>query len=314
MKQYQNFIIYFLCLMVVGFFANFAQNEYGMVLIGFSLLFTGAILFGFAYNYIKHNLFYKIIMLLGATAYFFVLIANYTAKFEIIYLFALLYLGIVPPIILPIIIRILERKKVNKLSLLPYLEFIFLAYLCLGYFMKTMHLNGASAIFVMSSFLLIPYLIKAYRLIKLFIKNIVFSVFNYAMFYLFVSLNISAAVFGRMHWQGAKIFAYSSFVFIGLLIVSISLKKYNDTPLIKWWQGLNFINKVCLITFSITSIYWELMIHDLAPTVYSNEHPKGYEKLIEKANSITKEGIHYAERAEIYENYYDEFIEQQEAQ
>ncbi len=44
MKPIQNLIIFFLCLCVVGFFANFAQNDYGLAMIPYAMLIIGVLM------------------------------------------------------------------------------------------------------------------------------------------------------------------------------------------------------------------------------------------------------------------------------
>jgi hypothetical protein len=304
MKRIQNLIIFFLCLCVVGFFANFAQNDYGISIISISLIALGSILSVAAYRLIKHKKWQKIFFLINIILLFILIVPYEFDIHDTLFSAMLIYIMFIPTLIIPVITQIEERKLENKIPILSYYEYIFLAYLCIGYYMKISHLQGASIAFVAAFFIVIPYFTKIIKLIVIGIRDANIFDFSNAAFYLFIALIIDAAVFGRMHWKGAKYFAYISFVSYGLMVISLLIAKYKGKQFSTWWMSKSFINKTCLICFSITSIYWVLMRHDMAPMVYSNEMPKAYVQLLDNANIISKEGKEYQKRADLYEDHY----------
>lgn len=312
MKQITNLIIFLLCLCLLGFFANFAQNEYGMSLILMSLIGIYLSLNFNAYQLIKMKKWQSVAFISNFVILILLILPVHIENVESIFSICIVYFVITPTLIIPLSIQYQQRKQENKISLITYYESVFLSHVCLGYFMKGMHKAGASFVLVSAFFLIIPYLIYAFKqIIHLFKSWNITNAINICSL-IFIVTNLDAAVFARMHWKGGKILAYTSITFYGLMVLFLIINRIYGNTFLNWWKQLRFNNKLCMTCFTLTTLYWILSRNGMAPVIYSNEMPIAFEKLVENANSITDEGKEYGKRADVYETNYIEFINQQE--
>jgi len=311
MKQIQNTIIFLLCLCIIGFFANFAQNDYGLTLVGLSLLFIGFLFLLKAYILIKHLKPQRLMMIYSIGC--FIAISNFwmIIKVDAIFFIMLFSIMFIPTFIIPFYTKYKERKKEEKSIQLDYFESVFITYMCLGYYLKMNHLNGATVVLVISVFIVIPYTIRVIKLLISSIRNNRLLDFSNALVFLFIELDLAALAFRGMHWKGSKQMAYFALMCLILLIITLLIDTIKKQSIKFWWLSIKFNQKLFLIVFIVVSVRWVLSINDLAPNVYSNEHPKGFQNLLDNSNSISAEGINYGKKADVYEKFYFQFLEHQ---
>jgi hypothetical protein len=303
MKALNNFIVILLCLMIVGFFANFAQNDYGMKLVITCCGFLAASLLLKASNAIVSykkitNLFCIIILIwissvwinIGASEIFF------TA-----YIFLTLFMAF----IWPIFIYFTERKKQVKTDFISYFQFFFLGGVFLGEYLKRYNMPGAAVISSLSVLILFPIIIDFYKKGKLF--------FNSAegVFYILANLFIYTALIGfrfkLQHWPYAdNLISLSEimFVFLLALIVYFSFK----ATLIKSFKKLNFVLRIYLLVYFAVVSFYMLRKADLIPQVYSSEMPIAYYGLKEKSIGINSQARLYEKKYFQYRNDYSNFL------
>ena len=312
MKEIQKSIIFLLCICIIGFFANFAQNDYGIAIVGISLLFIGFLFLGSAYLSIKHLKFQKYLMIYSICCFLAITFLFRIIDSEALFLIIALSMLFIPTLIIPFYTKFKERKQVEKSIQLDYFESVFISYMCMGYFLKLNHRTGASMILITSVFIIIPYCIRSFKLIISSIKNNRLFDFSKALMFLFIGLDIVALTSRGMHWKGSKQLAYIALLFLILLIITLVIDMVKKKSLQHAWASIKFNQRVFLIAFLILSVRWVLSLNNLAPNVYSNEYPKGFQNLLDNTNSISVEGIEYGKKADVYEEFYLEFLKNQE--
>jgi hypothetical protein len=304
MKQIQNTIIILLCLSIIGFFANFAQNDYGMQVVAYCILIVGICLCLLAVNELQHfkkvGLFFFSLVVLPSFLSF--ISFNYVPDFAFLFIILILLVLIT---LFPLIVFKMERKKENKTNFIKYFEYTFLSLLCIGNYMKILHLPGASPLIVLSVFIFTPLIWDLLKQSKGFYKS------KEGLFYLLCSLQIVLCIIGFtfkiQHWPWANYFIFSSLIILGivLFIYLYNLFKGGSNP----FKPLFFTRKISVASFGIMLFFLLLRINGLVPKIYSNEFPNTFYELNEKGNNVTIEGKNYQKKADIYRDNYFQFIE-----
>jgi hypothetical protein len=301
MKRIQNLIIFFLCLCVVGFFANFAQNDYGIQIVAFSILFVGLALCWLAVNELQHfkNV-GKVLVLIWASP---LILAFLPYDFMINLVFISLLSLLVLITVFPFIVILLERKKENKTNFIKYFENTLLAFLCIGNHAKIAHVPGAGPLIVLSTLIMIPLIWDFFKQTKGFFKT------KEGGFNLISSLQIILCIIGFsfkiQHWPGANYFIFSSVIFLvfALILYVWNLIKIKNNI----FKALHFTRKISMVSFAVMLLFFVFRLNGIAPKLYSNEFPNAYYELNEKANNLTAEGKANAKKADIYRSYYLKF-------
>jgi hypothetical protein len=315
MKQLNNLLIIALCVTVLGFFANWAQNDYGMQLIGYCMLVCSALLFTHAFLQLQSANAVKALYIFTMACYGFLIIFNSHKFPDVIFVSASTIALFFPIIIIPIAIKMSERKQEHKTDLFYYVVHVFLAMFCSGNYFKIYHLTGAGPLIVMSGFIVFPLITHALFEIKNGLKNKSINYFTSAFIHVFVGLDIVAFIFITQHWPGGKELIYTSFVFAWLAIFAFISGKFKIEMIKDRWNYLNFISKTAYFCFIIISAYYFLSRNNIAPKIYSNTLPPSLDELYAKENEITKEGKLFAKRKKVYETNYYNFLEhRQEAE
>jgi hypothetical protein len=147
--------------MLLGFFANFAQNDYGSLIIGLSLLAISTLLFAKTFILIKHQKIWRWAIVLS---YVLILISFLAINILQETSFLLVLFSIIfPTTFLPLIIFFSERKKTTKTNFFEYFFTFCIALFSLGMYFKIFHLSGGSAIRVWFE------IMRIYLLLYLFI-------------------------------------------------------------------------------------------------------------------------------------------------
>jgi hypothetical protein len=312
MKQLNNLITITLCITVLGFFANWAQNDYGMQLIGYCMLICSVLLFTNAFLQLQSAKAIKVLYLFTVVCYTFLIIFN-SSKFPDVIFVSISIIAVLFPItIIPLGIKMSERKQEHKTSLFYYVIHVFLAMFCLGNYFRISHLKGAGPLIVMSGFILFPLIIYALFEIKNGLKNKSINNIIAAFIHLFVGLDIAAFIFITQHWPGGKELIYTSFVFAWLAIFAFISGKFKIEVIKERWNYLHWISKTAYFCFIIISAYYFLSRNNIAPKIYSNTFPPSLDELYAKANNITTEGKEFTKRKKVYETNYSNFLEHRE--
>jgi hypothetical protein len=307
MKIKQNLILLLLCIMLLGFFANFAQNGYGMALVGASLLITGLTLQLSAISTLPKN---KIISLPVFIAIPSLLILSYfLGDFvpDSIVVPLLLSWFLYPLIAPPILKKAWKRKTGEILNFFPYYELVFLALFCFGFAFKIQHWPLAGVILVTSILIAIPYLRHIIKTIKSPDINPVLKT-HYVAYHLFIMTVFIGGVFSIQHYTKAKIILFIPSIIIGLFLILMlfpSFKKHFSEAI----EKLRWITRVVVITFLVLTLHFWARKFDLVPKLYSNEYPQAYEELMANSNNLTEEGIKNKERAYRYYEEYSKLLE-----
>jgi hypothetical protein len=309
----QTLIILLLCICVLGFFANWAQNEYGLKLVGISLFGISLCFASLAFLFLQHKPGLRILLLFFYSCLLFTTFFNASNLPSFVFIIAAL-LGIFgPQLFIPLVIALSESKTTNKTPLFEYSCATFLACFCLGNYFKIHQLTGAAILVSSSGFIIFPVLYAVVILMRkeLMSKSIPASAKIFLL--LFIATNILGYIFLTQHWPGAKIMVGISLSQLILLLVSLLLMKLKNINLTEWWASQIWILRLSLICLAITSTHYILRKNKLAPAIYSSEFPKALEALWEKSNSITKEGLENDKKADAYYQNYSNFLNNREA-
>jgi hypothetical protein len=306
MKLIHNLIIIFLCTMLLGFFANFAQNDYGSLIIGLSLLAISTLLFAKTFILIKHQKIWRWAIVLS---YILILISFLAINILQETSFLLVLFSIIfPTTFLPIIIYFIERKQTIKTNFFEYFFTFCIALFSLGMYFKIFHLSGGAAIRVWFLVLVFPMLLRIFQLIKQCIKEKTSSPILSILFSLFLAVWIIGFSFKLQHWPWANNILFSSYILLFLLVVAILVVAKNGEKFL-WFSSQIWIAKTAFVCFLVITFYYNLSRVNLAPQLYSNEFPAALEELFSKSNSITPEGKKNQRKADVYREYYYTFLD-----
>ncbi|HRH02814.1 MAG TPA: hypothetical protein PLI68_01530 [Bacteroidia bacterium] len=294
---------------VLGFFANWAQNDYGMKLIGFCMLIISACIWLICYLQLQLKQSIKITFLLTYAGLLFLSLFNNANFPEELLVACVLFSIFAPTILIPVLILISERKSPIKTNYQLYFTNVFLAFFCIGNYFKLNHLFGAGPVLTFSAFLFIPFFYFAFLKIKssIILKNS--GDLLIGIMHVFIAFNIVAFVFKTQHWPGGNALAYSTvaiFVLLILIILFFTLKKQ---PFVPSFSALPWIKKTAFFCFALTCLFYVLRLNGLAPSFYSSEYPIALQELINNSNGITEVGLKNTKKAHVYLENYENFLD-----
>lgn len=315
MKERVHIITFFLCLCLVGFFANFAQNDYGMPLVHYSLLAISLLFldlmrisvakYKVAGYFVFLMVLYQLMPVIVGT--------NNNAEFaEWIFVLTLFGGFLYNVLILPIALFFKERKyPSHDISFLMYYELLFLSLFTIALYSKYNSMMGASVILTLSMLIVIPGIVRLIRLMKLLLSGEYLTAIFQITVYLFVMLSIVGTTFKFQHWPYAD-----SILYINLPLLFLSFSLWLFMTFRKQNSSMPFSHtspavKTAYFSFSITIFWLATHLIGVAPSVYSDRYPKAMQVLGAQANNVTKEGREFGRRYDIYEENLDRFVEEQ---
>jgi hypothetical protein len=309
MKQINNLIVITLCVSILGFFANWAQNDYGMTTIAYCMLVCGTLLFSKCFLLIKHLRAASLFFLIAMASYLFLIVFNNYPGPEIIFSLLAVLALFCPIFLVPLIIKKTELKAERKTDFISYFFQFFLAMFCIANYFKLSHLGGAGVLLVLSGLIIFPAFMEAILSFKQGIYERKLILFVQSMIYLVIGLVVLAFIFMLQHWPGGKIFVYISTTLLLFAFIIILLGKIKGDILLQWWKSLDGVVKTTFISFVITLSYYYLSRNNVAPKMYSNNYPPTLQEIVSKSNDITQEGREYLERADVYTSNYFNFLD-----
>lgn len=310
MKLIHNLIIIFLCTMLLGFFANFAQNDYGFLIIAICLGFIGLLLFIKGFVHIRHK---KQLSWMVPVSFFMLLLSYFLSEFlgenDQIKIPLFMLGTLLPTLIFSIVNAIINyrKKTTEQIPITDYYYSIFFGLFCLGLFLKLLHQPGASLIMVSGWFLILPISVRVIKFIIKSIKEKNSSFLVESEFLSFIGIIFTAFVFKSQHWPGANNLIAVSY-FILLLFVLHLLIKERWSGLKMWFSKQMWSIKTAFFCFLVIISYYNLAKNNLAPKTYSNEFPPAYQEMLSKENDVTAEGRIYKKKADVYHEYYFLFL------
>ncbi len=308
-----NSIILLLCLCILGFFANWAHNDYGLKLVGISLLLISCCFAGIAFHFIRHKPIYRESFLILYSLLLLLAFFNKANLPEAVFIFTALVGLFGPTLFIPLWITVTERKQTNKTPFIEYYFAIFLSFFCLGNYYKIFHLSGAAQLTVCGALLIVPVIIYIVRILRFEIKQFPYSTLARLFLHLFVSLNILGYLFLTQHWPGGKFLVYGSFAIHIFLLTCLLFMKIKKLTLAAWWKSVFWSIRISFICLSITSLHYILLKNKIAPGIYSSTYPPALQQFWEKSNQITKQGIENDKKADVYYDNYMNFLNNREA-
>jgi hypothetical protein len=300
MKIINNILIFLLCVSLIGFFANFAQNDYGAVLTAICFWFIAGCFFIKAVNQL--TIFKKAI---GFSFLIFFLNLFINLLSEEITVIVLLVIVPTITIIYPTIAYLMQRKLDTKTNWLHYYRYLFLGLLFFGIYLKELHLIGAGVLMGICLFQVFNFIIElVYKRKEIFIHayGIIYLVFLLDVMALFV-----ATAFKIQHWPGSNLlFKISPYLFLFLIIGAI----YSFIKKQEVLQKFTIDNKILLGIILVINMHGVLRYFKLVPRIYRNEMPAAYYEIDAKANDVTEEGRTYTKLRADFRDSYDDLYEQ----
>jgi hypothetical protein len=292
--------------MLLGFFANFAQNDYGALIIGLSLLAISTLLFAKTFLVINHQRVWRWGITITYLAYFFAFAFSVEEELRI----PLIILGtLIPFVLIPIIIYVQEKKQTIKTNFFEYFFTLCFALFSLGLYLKIFHVGGGSVIRVWSLFVVFPIITRVFVLARQSIKQKTTSYFLRLLFVLFLGTWMIGFSFKLQHWPWANNILLASYVLLFLLFVSILFVAKKGEKFV-WFSSSTWTARVTFVCFVVITIYYNLSKNNLAPQLYSNEFPPAMEELLSKDNNLfTPEGKENQRKADVYREYYYTFLD-----
>jgi hypothetical protein len=296
----------------VGFFANFAQNDYGLAMVPYAMLIIGVLLI----ELLRHSIIkYK---KLGFSLYlmvFFPVLSMFIYVYDkgdtyLIVSSGVLMLGFLYNLlVVPTVIYFKEKNtKVDKVNFINYFELIFLCLIPIAIYLKSNHLIGGGILMGTSMLILIPYFFNIIKKLKEFLQHKSSLFLFHILVYLYISLSLLGTVFKMQHWPGSNLLTIITLSVLCITILMYIYQKLLKKEELNLFQSLQPISKIVFVTFCVTGIWLALKFADLAPGVYSDELPSAMQTLKANANDVTIEGKEYQRRYNIYKQNLDKFV------
>jgi hypothetical protein len=312
MKRIQNLIIFFLCLCVVGFFANFAQNDYGLAIVRYAMLIIGVLMLELLrhtiieYKKLGYSLY---IMIFFPVLSMFIYVYDKGDTYFIVSSIALFFGYLHNLILVPLVIYFKERKtRTPKVNFRNYFELIFLCLIPIAIYLKANYLIGGGILLGTSMLIVIPYLFSIVKVLRAFAVNKSSLHVFQTLAYLFISLSVLGTVFKQQHWPGANSISPIALSFLFFSILMALYQKLFKKEKGNLFESMQSITKIVFVTFCVTGLWLSLKMIDLAPAVYSDDDPTAMQLLKANANDFTAEGKEYKRRHIIYEKNIDKFV------
>jgi hypothetical protein len=305
-------ITFLLAISVLGWFAKFAQNEYGETLIAVSYLFVAILINAMAFKALKIwtlRIVYVFSFLIFLPYLLFLLPLQIDFTFQDYFFSIIAITTLLLCIIFPFLLLIFSFFKKIETDAFAFAEYVFLALIALGFFAKYNHLAGAGIYIIVGSSIFILYSFRGFDLLIKGIGSKQFLLSYDALIYLFCGFFSLAFCFKIQHWQGATILGIIGLFFLGFIIIGFIVK--NKEVNLMWWQQRTWIRNYLFIAMALSAMVLTLNSTGNLPEGYSNKFPVAYYEMRSKGNSFTKEGIEYSKKAEIYKEAYFNFIDEQ---
>jgi len=312
MKTLNTFRFLFFALIILGYFANFAQNEYGLDLIDYGL---GLISLSYLFDLLilgketlrKKSILIPLIILsvLGIiSAIPFILGFGMSGWSEILIRAILLLLFVIGVPLCLLIVSLINQKKHRTYSQFKVLEAfgLFLFFSAIEF--KFSYQEGAGFFIVISgAFMIVLYFYRIFTLVFGKTENNRLNNNLLAIYYFLVSFALVGLVFKSMHWPGATVIILASLcLVISIDIIAIFYNRIKKEKLKTvssenpTFQFVSTYLKFSLIVVVLTS--WNIL-----PKFYSLEVPATLKKLREQSPNPQSDP-----KVIEYEKYYNKFI------
>jgi len=303
MSNIKNIATMALLVVLLGFFANFAQNDYGLKMVKYGLAVFAYTMIFFMWNSLKSGRkFFIALSSLFCIIEFSkdVLIKMYTET-GLISIFIQFFI-IILLWLFPVFLLIGERKKNEKSQIAEFTDACFIFVLGMGYFFKMNYGVGAAALMVLS----LPYFfITAFamfrHMIKVIRQKVTFD--SISLLRLFIGTYSGGSVFKINHWPFADDLITFSFILIILFIflLGISSIKKNTFKMLPEFAPLRYIT----ISFLVLSIYYILSQFSLNPPFFLNVYPIAmyeYDGSLDSNKNLEKHETYY-EYYRVFDHY-----------
>ena len=312
MKPLRNIRYIIFALTVLGCFANFAQNEYGM-----SMIIWGTFLIGLCWMVglalLGKEMWKKkfISIMLTSTFSLFVIsivLLNFwpdalfgfsmlTFVFSTLTLIAVLALEL-------LLVAIANRKQHPSGSSLAF-ESFGLFILFIGITFKFGHWPGASIMMILGgSALVVIYFIEILKSFSEFRNRKMTAVFSF-LFYFNVILGVAGSVVKNQHWPGSIYFYQSEILLLIILLVPILLNLKFKLGMEKTSLAVHGTKRAVFVFVFVFLNYWALFFSlpawGVGPKFYSLKNPPALEKMLE--TSVNGDEPQIREYRKNYENF-----------
>jgi len=302
-KNLLNAIYVCIAITILGYFANFAQNDYGIkYLVSYSLIgiFTifNIYIFKAITSKVKSLTVGHIIFISLCILYYFFCAFKLLLPDEIVIpLFVILTFS---PHIFTIYYSFIYRK--NKQLFVGAMPSIFFEIFLISIFIYTTSLLGSVrfigfGVLLVTCGISLPIFYITMFFVTLFKKNkSINEKLIIAIPYLYLTFALIGFVFKVQHWPGAIIFVYFS------LIVVVCFSIYSMFVFKKLFalQSMDTIRKLTFVSCAIMGLYRYAAKNEIVPNIYSDEYPEAMEELRLKGNTVTTEGRAYEARFDKY--------------
>jgi hypothetical protein len=306
----QNIILLLLCTMLLGFFANFAQNGYGISIVGISIILLAFVIQISAISTLPKNKIISIPTFLGLPL-FLVLAFLFENNIPDDLIMPIILFWFLYPFVSPLILKRIHFKKTGeKINFFQYFELVFFALFCFGFAFKIQHWPLSSVLLVVSLFVIIPYLIHLIKTFKNSSDGTIIKI-QYSFYHVFILAIIYGAIFSIQHYVRAKALLLLPSMLLGLFLLSLIHPAFRKNFSLSI-QKLRWFTSVVLVSFIVLTLHFWARRFDLVPKLYSNEYPQVYEELLANSNELTKEGIENKKKANLYYEEYSAFIDELE--
>lgn len=311
MKQIQQFIIFLLCITVIGIFANWAQNDYGIWIISACLFSISTLFFISAFLTLKENKLFQISfsLLLLIVPLPMLLSSIFEVSDQIDLVFGISVTGnLILSLILPLVMMMVRFVGKRAVPVREFVYAVYPAFFALAVGFKLNHFSGANVFLVLSAIMVPAQMSQIYSYWKDFRTAKTPYFLPKALLCLIVALVWLGTVFKLMHWPGAGLLLTSGFfvviLFVGILIYGI-FKPGLFPELIRLSWPLKTLSSV----FVVISIYSLLVMAQLAPAYYSTQYPPTLDELTAKSNNLTEQGRKNREQSDFFRDQYLNFVD-----
>jgi hypothetical protein len=310
-----NTIRYILfALMILGMFANFAQNEYGGRIINLCNTFMTLVSLVLVVYYErllwkeKRSAALLLILLLISFLLMFLLILVAPDLGDVL-IFS--FLVTVPPVILvieSIIVNVRNWKRSEPDPGFHALENFAMVLLLGGTQVKNMHWPGASIMLITGAmvmvFLFFPRMLRL--LTHEFSKGPVMTLFT-LLFYIDIVSGSLFFVFKYQHWPGSVILLSVTSLILALLmlplIFNIKLRYQQERLTVnQYYNKSQWISLFAFIYINYFTVFIFFQAIGVGPKYFSIGHPPAYERMVEQSNG------QYNEQATNYLENFENFI------
>ena len=294
MKTINSIKYILIALIVLGFFANFAQNEYGIEIAFYSLL-------GFLIIFLFESIYWRIKEPVTTPK------TNRSRSARIIYPLSgiislvCIVLAILSDIInlnIPgILFLILNLTWITGLIILfiysslyrpLFYESLALFFLCVSMIFKYLHFPGAGVLLIIAcGFLSVHFFTQGTTIYKTLRKDSGLLALSVFAFFLVLAMSLTSFLFAMMHWPGKNMISgiiLNLLILIAIPIVFRIKFKLKESKIVLW-DRIKIIrgnHSLLFLFFTLSSIWWFLLMVNIAPGIYSNQYPPAMQNLAQE--------------------------------